>query len=157
MRPGEHDFSSWSAPAEGQDDFWKKKWCWRWEAPLDGDREPGASSHRPLAPALCPQRGLGCGNRIHCFVKVPDSFCSLNFWIENYASAAVEMQMFGNKIHGLKQTLDRMWISTGLSGPGPEAGGRDVRGEEARTGGGDRGKAKNSFEFLAKTLHFSLF
>lgn len=25
---------------------------------------------------------------------------SVNFWIENYASAAVEMQMFGNKIHG---------------------------------------------------------
>lgn len=59
------------------------------------------------------------------------NLCCLDFRMENYASAAVEMQMFGNKIHGLKQTVDRMRISTGLSCPGQEArlrGGRERPG-----------------------------
>lgn len=75
------------------------------------------------------------------------SLCSLNFWVENYASAAVEMQMFGDKILGLKQTVDRMWISPVQCSPGLKAG---VRG-----GGWE---AESSFEFLAHTPpHFSLF
>lgn len=45
------------------------------------------------------------------------NLCSLNFWIENYAAAAVEMQMCGDKIHGLKEAVDRMQISTGQSSP----------------------------------------
>lgn len=41
---------------------------------------------------------------------------------KNYASAAVEMQMRGDTIHGLKQIVDRMQISTGQASPGLEAG-----------------------------------
>ena len=44
--------------------------------------------------------------------------CSLDFWVENYASAAVGIQ-------GLKQNVDRMQISPGQSCPGPEAGVRE--------------------------------
>lgn len=51
--------------------------------------------------------------------------CSLNFWVENYASAAVGMQMFADKIQGLKQNVERMQISPGQSCPGLEAGVRE--------------------------------
>lgn len=50
------------------------------------------------------------------------NLCSLNFWMENYASHAVGMQMCGDKIHGLKQIVDRMQISTGHSSPRLEVG-----------------------------------
>lgn len=66
-RPGGHHFSRRSI----QDDFWKKKCCWSWEAPLDGDREPGA---RPIGLWLLrSQEGLGYGNDAGGFVKVPAS------------------------------------------------------------------------------------
>lgn len=42
--------------------------------------------------------------------------------MENYASHAVGMQMCGDKIHGLKQIVERMQISTGQSSPGLEVG-----------------------------------
>lgn len=41
---------------------------------------------------------------------------------KNYASAAVEMQMCGDNIHGLKQVVGRKQISTGQASPGLEAG-----------------------------------
>lgn len=37
---------------------------------------------------------------------------------KNYASAAVEMQTCGDNIHGLKQIVDRMQISTGQASLG---------------------------------------
>lgn len=44
--------------------------------------------------------------------------CSLNFWVENCACAAVGMQ-------GLRQNVDRRHISPGQSCPGLEAGIRE--------------------------------
>lgn len=79
------------------------------EAPLGGNREAGASSHRPLAPLVPALWGLGWGAAFTALFRCLN-LCSWNFWVENYASAAVEMQIFGDKIHGLKQTVDRMWI-----------------------------------------------
>lgn len=75
------------------------------------------------------------------------NLCSLNFWIENYASAAVEMQMCGDKIPGLKQTVDSMLISTSQSSPGLEAG---------VAGAGGRPRAHlNSSPRLLLTSHYS--
>lgn len=82
---------------------------------------------------VCPQWGLGRGTACAALLRCLN-LCSLNFWTENYVSAAVDMQVFGDKINSLKQPLSGKWISTGQS------------------------RVKSSSEFLAWTpFHFSLF
>lgn len=95
-----------------------KKWCWRWGSTTRWQQRArskfiqASSSVRP---------SLAVGTAFTALLRCLN-LCSLNFWMENYASHAVGMQMCGDKIHGLKQIVERMQISTGQSSPGLEVG-----------------------------------
>lgn len=121
---GQGDIHLVDSTAVGQDEgSLGKKWCWRWGNTTRWQQRARSkfirASSFPASPSARPSLAVGTAFTalLRCL-----NLCSLNFWMENYASHAVGMQMCGDKIHGLKQIVDRMQINTGQSGPGLEVG-----------------------------------